>query len=159
MSNPTHIIVTRCKFSDDRLFEKYFEVMKNTYIPSIKSQINKNFTIALIVNPKHFEMIKQEIGSDFKVLPFENARGDYQEYVIKHNITIQTRHDCDDIMSPDYVNHIHKLYNEFKIKYDDFILNFQPIKIDLNNGYEYTHSRDYSKVCSMFSTLIQNKVK
>jgi hypothetical protein len=159
MSNPTHIIVTRCKFSNDELFQKYFEVMKNTYIPSIKSQIDKNFSIALIVNPKHFEIIKNEFDSNIELIPFYDTKKDYRDYVIQNNITIQTRHDCDDIMSPEYISTIHNLYELNKKKYNDFILNFQPTKLDLNTGNEYTHSRDYSRVCSMFSTLIQNEVK
>ena len=62
-------------------------------------------------------------------------------------------------MSPDYIEYIHKLYNDNKNKYDDFILNFHPTKLMVKTGEEYTHGRDYSKVCSMFSTLIQKNVK
>ena len=56
-----HVIVTRCKFGKDEEFQKYFEVMKKTYIPSINSQTNKNFFISLCVNPKHFDLIRKEI--------------------------------------------------------------------------------------------------
>jgi hypothetical protein len=58
-----HVLITRCKFDDDELFQKYFSVMKKTYIPSINSQTDKNFSIALIVNPKHFELIRKEINN------------------------------------------------------------------------------------------------
>ena len=158
MSNIKHIIITRCKFNDDELFEKYFDVMKRTYIPSINAQTNKNFTIALIINQKHLEKVKNKINPKINVVSFNNAKEDYREYVIKNNITIQTRHDCDDIMEPNYIDYIQTLYLENKNNHDDFILNFHPTKLDLTSGNEYTHSRDYSKVCSMFSTLIQNKV-
>lgn len=154
--------------------------MKKTYIPSIKSQTDKNFSIALIVNPKHFDIIRNEFNDDIEIvkftdnnedykdldirekiniIPFSDTKKDYREYVIKNNITIQTRHDCDDIMNPNYIEYIHRLYNENKDKYDDFILNFHPTKLVIDTGKEYTHGRDYSKVCSMFSTLIQKKVK
>jgi hypothetical protein len=175
-----HIIVTRCKFGNDESFQKYFQVMKKTYIPSINSQTNKNFSIALIVNPKHYDLIRNEINKDIEIvkftsqneeykdleirqkidlIPFSDTKKDYRDYVIKNNITIQTRHDCDDIMLPNYVNKIQKLYSENKNKHDDFILNFHPTKLIVESGKEYTHSRDYSRVCSMFSTLVQKKVK
>jgi len=160
-----HIIVTRCKFGNDEAFQNYFKVMKKTYIPSINSQTDKNFSIALIVNPKHFDLIRDEINKDIEIsqkidlIPFLDTKKDYRDYVIKNNITIQTRHDCDDIMNPNYIETIHRLYNENKNNYDDFILNFHPTKLIVDSGKEYTHSRDYSKVCSMFSTLIQKNVK
>jgi hypothetical protein len=175
-----HIIVTRCKFKNDELFLKYFEVMKKTYIPSINNQTDKNFSIALICNQKHFDTIIKEFNKKIKVIPFIDNQEDYEDYefgkgvpiiqltdskkdyknfVVENNITIQTRHDCDDIMMPNYIKHIHNLYDKNKEKYDDFILNFQPTKYDVITKQEFQHSRDYSKVCSMFSTLIQKKVK
>jgi hypothetical protein len=154
-----HVIVTRCKFSKDEDFQKYFEVMKKTYIPSINSQTDKNFSIALIVNPKHYDLIRNEINTDIEIVPLSNTKGDYKEYVVNNTITIQTRHDCDDVMVPNYIEHIHNLYNQNKNNFDDFILNFHPTKLVVETGKEYTHGRDYSKVCSMFSTLIQKNVK
>ena len=61
-----HIIVTRCKFGKDEQFESYFNIMKKTYIPSINSQTDKNFSIALIVNPKHFDLIRNEINKNIE---------------------------------------------------------------------------------------------
>jgi hypothetical protein len=180
MNNYKHLILTRCKFSRNEIFQKYFDVMKKTYIPSINSQTDKNFSIALIVNPRHFDLIRDEINKDIEILkfsddnedysdpeilnkieliPFSDAKKDYKNYVVQNQITIQTRHDCDDLMLPNYIEQIHKLYEENKDKYDDFILNFHPTKLDFVSGKEYTHGRDYSRVCSMFSTLIQKNVK
>jgi hypothetical protein len=154
-----HVIVTRCKFGKDEDFQKYFEVMKKTYIPSINSQTDKNFSIALIVNPRHYDLIRDEINKDIEIIPLSDTKGDYKEYVANNAITIQTRHDCDDVMVPNYIEHIHNLYNQNKNNFDDFILNFHPTKLVVETGKEYTHGRDYSKVCSMFSTLIQKNVK
>ena len=159
MGRPKHIVITRCSFSDDTLFNQYFDAMKKMYIPSINSQTDKHFSIALIVNPKHYQLIRSEIKKRIDIIPFSDTKKDYKEYVVENNITIQTRHDCDDEMSPDYIEYIHKLYNDNKNKYDDFILNFHPTKLMVKTGEEYTHGRDYSKVCSMFSTLIQKNVK
>jgi len=154
-----HVIVTRCKFGKDEDFQKYFEVMKKTYIPSINSQTDKNFSIALIVNPKHYDLIRNEINKEIEIIPLSDIKGDYKEYVVNNTITIQTRHDCDDVMIPNYVEYIHTLYNQNKDKYEDFILNFHPTKLVVGTDKEYTHGRDYTKVCSMFSTLIQKNVK
>ena len=92
------------------------------------------------------------------MIRFDDQKKDYREYVIKHNITLQTRHDCDDIMNENYIEVIQNLYEKNKNKYEKFILNFHPTKYDFHSKKEYTHSRDYSKVCSMFSTLIQKEV-
>ncbi len=101
-----HIIVTRCKFGDDEKFQNYFEVMKKTYIPSINSQTDKNFTIGLIVNPKHYDLIRELITKDVEIIPFKDAKVDYMEYVIKNGFTLQTRHDCDDSIYITYMNRI-----------------------------------------------------
>ena len=99
--------------------------------------------------------MRDSIDKNIEILMFGDVKNDYREYVIKNNITIQTRHDCDDYMSPNYIKKIHDLYENNILKYDTFILNFHPYKHDSTTGKDYYHSRDYSKVCSMFSTLIQ----
>lgn len=153
-----HIIITRCKFDSDEKFGKYLDQIQNYYIPSINSQINKNFEIALVSNENHFKIIRNLIDKNINMIRFSDVKTDYRDYVIKNNVTIQTRHDCDDIMNDDYIQHIQKLYYENEKKYDKFILNFHPNKFVVNSKEEYKHQRDYRKVCSMFSTLIQKKV-
>jgi hypothetical protein len=134
-------------------------MMKKYYIPSINNQTNKNFKIALIANERHYELIRKEIDNKIEILRFGDQKEDYKDYVTKIPFTIQTRHDCDDYMSNTYVNKIQKLYESNKDKYETFILNFQPTKFIDSTQKEYTHSRDYSKACSMFSTLIQKNTK
>ena len=53
-----HIVITRINFDDNSLFQKYLEVMKETYVPSIKSQTNKNFEIAFIIKKEHIPILK-----------------------------------------------------------------------------------------------------
>lgn len=152
-----HVIVTRCKFDNELLFEKYFEMMKRYYVESINNQTNKNFMIALIANKNHFDIIRQVIDKKIEMVRFEDKIGDYNEFIKKFENTLQTRHDCDDIMSNNYIEKIQNLYGQNKNKFDKFILNFHPTKFVDSDQKEYTHSRDYSRVCSMFSTLIQKK--
>ena len=162
-----HIIITRCKFDDDSVFQKYFTIMQKTYIPSINAQTDKNFMIGLVVNEQHYDSIRKEIEPSIKIVPFYNEKmvsfymlptrgGGYKNYVISNNINIQTRHDCDDIMEKDYIKYIHQLYKENKNKYDDFILTFFPTKLDIVTSKEYEYT---DKNCTMFSTLIQKKVR
>jgi len=153
MSN--HLILTRCRFEDDVLFEHYFEIMKKIFIPSINSQKNKDFILFLTIYPKHFERVKKEFDKDVNINPVLNFSNDFRSYIKNNNIILQTRHDCDDYMSPDYISEIKRLYGMNIGKYNDFILNFHPTKIDFNTGDEFTHSGKYEKVPSMFSTLIQ----
>ena len=153
-----HILVTRCKFNDETLFQNYYRVMEQTYIPSLNKQKNKNFILGLVSNQHHFDLIRQKIDKNIEMIRFDDQKKDYREYVIKHNITLQTRHDCDDIMNENYIEVIQNLYEKNKNKYEKFILNFHQTKYDFHSKKEYTHSRDYSKVCSMFSTLIQKEV-
>ena len=153
-----HIVITRVNFSNDEKFNNYFEVMKKYYIPSLNSQTNKNFTLGLSVNPNHYQQIRDLIDRDIEIVMFNNVKEDYREYVINNNFNIQTRHDCDDYMDPDYINFIQKNIEERKSKINNMILTFQPTKLDYNTGKEYIHERDYSKVCSMFSTLYQENV-
>lgn len=152
-----HVIITRCKFENETLFEKYFEIMKKYYIKSINNQTNKNFTIALIANEDHFNKVRKLIDGKIEMIRFEDKNGDYNDFIKKIDNTLQTRHDCDDIMNNNYIEKIQNLYYQNKNKFDKFILNFHPTKFVDSEQKEYTHSRDYSKVCSMFSTLIQNK--
>lgn len=154
-----HIIITRCKFSKDEMFESYFKIMKKYYIPSVNNQTNKNFKIAMIINDRHYDRVRELIDKKIDVIQFLDPKKDFKEYVVKNKITLQTRHDCDDYMNEGYIDKIQREYENNKNKYDSFILNFQPTKIIHDQKKEYTHSRDYSKVCSMFSTLIQKDVK
>ena len=56
-----HLVITRCKFNDDQKFDNYFQMMKKYYFKSVNSQKNKNFTIVLICNPKHYDLIRNEV--------------------------------------------------------------------------------------------------
>jgi hypothetical protein len=154
-----HIIVTRCKFDCDETFKNYLPQIINYYVPTINSQKNKSFEIGLISHENHFNQIRCLVDKKINMIRFDDAKKDYKDYVVDNDITIQTRHDCDDFMNDNYIEHIQNLYEENKNIYDNFILNFHPNKLDIETNTEYVHPRDYSRVCSMFSTLIQRKVE
>ena len=81
-----HILVTRCKFDSDEKFGLYLDQIKNYYIPSINSQINKNFEIALVSNENHFKIIRNLIDKNINMIRFSDVKTDYRDYVIKNNI-------------------------------------------------------------------------
>lgn len=153
-----HIVLTRINFEDDELFKKYFEVMKNTYIPSIKSQRNKNFKIGFIIKDKHIQFLKPFFGDE--VLYFRST-SECSEYCSKNNFQIQTRHDCDDWMRVDYIDKIQKTFLENINKKDVFLIHSKVQKLNYHNGDLYRRGDiDYTnnKSISMFLTLCQKNV-
>lgn len=153
-----HIVITRVNFSDDSKFEKYFDVMKSIYIPSINSQTNKNFVLGLSVKPKHYPLIRELIDDKINIVQFNDVKDEFKKYVVENKFNLQTRHDCDDFMAPNYIEYLQKNSEEYSKKNSDFIITFQPTKLEYKTGKEYLHERDYSKVCSMFSSLYQKNV-
>lgn len=152
-----HIIFTNCNFDNDDLFYKYFEVMRKIYIPSVKSQICKDFLLFINVNPKkpeHFGVIQNEfadsnINYTLKMVGFKTR-------VIEDKYILQTRHDCDDYMSPTYVRDIQNLATEKFIDNEEFLIHAQPIKHEYNTNQYYHITPKYNeKHPSMFLTLCQ----
>lgn len=154
-----HIVITRVNFSNDDKFEQYFDVMKKVFIPSINSQTNKKFILGLSVNPKHYQLIRERVDKSIDIKQFKDNKDEYRDFVVKNEIQLQTRHDCDDYMSPTYIEYLQNQSYEYAKKNDDFIITFQPTKYEYITGEEFLHERDYSRVCSMFSTLYQKEVK
>ena len=153
-----HIIVTRCLFDNDELFNKYFKMMKLVYGPSINSQINNNFEIGFIISPKHSDKIS-ELKLNVPVVFFNNVKS-FKEYCFEKNIEIQTRHDCDDWMRNDYVEDIQKQFHINSKKYNSFLIQSQIYKHDIYSDKLYKPKSDYDdKNTSMFLSLCQKKLK
>lgn len=154
-----HIIYTRCNFNDTDLFYKYFEVMKKWFIPSVKDQTCKNFKLFIYVNkniPEHSNVIKKEFeGSD---VDYILEMPGFKTKLIEDKYLLQTRHDCDDYMAPNYVQKLQEMYKEHIDAHNEFLIHAQPTKLDFNTGEEYM-GRIYSdKSTSMFLTLCQREV-
>jgi glycosyltransferase involved in cell wall biosynthesis len=152
-----HVVVTRINFDDDDLFHQYFTVMKQTYIPSIKSQTNKNFEIYFIINKKHIPHLQEFFSDNVR---YFNSFQEVKDYCYSNNIEIQTRHDCDDWMRDDYINKIQELCLEQGKIHDKLIIHSKVEKLNINTGEIYRHGLDYSRgtYTSMFLTLFQKKV-
>lgn len=134
---------------------KYIDVCKNILIPSLKSQTNKNFIWGLLILDEDINFVKAEL--DFEFTPFKSIQI-FKEYCVNNNIFIQTRHDIDDWMSKDYVETIQKIYIENIFKYDNFLIQSQPLKLIYETGDE-THIGEYTNTRnSMHLTLCQKKI-
>jgi hypothetical protein len=151
-----HLILTRAKVDDKELLEKYLIVCQNILIPALQKQKNKNFVWGMLIKPEHHEYLVEKLKYPFYAF---FSKDEFINYIKDNNVEIQTRHDIDDWMSEDYVDKIQKEYEKNKNKYDKFLIQFQPLKMnyhtrELNAIQIYTETRT-----SMFLTLCQNKVE
>lgn len=151
-----HWIYTRCAFEDDALFYKYFAVMKTIFIPAIKSQSCKNFYLFIHVNkknPHHSSLINQEFNNSGINYIFDIPN--FKQAMLYEPYSIQTRHDCDDYMAPNYIKDIQNLAAENFLQFDEFLIHAQPVKHKYNTDEYYLPAKYSQKNPSMFLTLCQ----
>lgn len=148
-----HIVFTRINFDDKELMSKYVKISKEVLIPTLKSQTCKNFTLLILCKPEDEEYLRKEL--DF---PFVRIGGNFVEYVIKNEINIQTRHDCDDWMAPNYIELIQNTYKENIDKKDKFLVQSQPLRLDYNTKKTIQIKKYHEKRCSMHLSLCQKNV-
>lgn len=155
-----HIIVTRASFDSDELLEKYLVVMNNLYIPCLARQTCKNFDVCIIVKEKHKSIVEEEFKKyNFNlIMVIGNARS-YDKWVSQKHYDIQTRHDCDDWMSDDYIERIQQVYIENIKKFDTFLIQAQPVKMDYSTNIMYRMSPYSNTRTSMFLSLCQRECK
>lgn len=150
-----HSIITRINFTDISLLGEYLKITKEVLIPALKSQTVKDFEWIVLTNAETLDLLKSELDYPFTPI-FSNPQ--CYSYLIENNINIQTRHDCDDYMSPKYVEEIQKRYRENYKKHEIFLIQAQPTQLLYHTGEElqlrpYTNQR-----CSMFLSLCQAHV-
>jgi hypothetical protein len=128
--------------------------MRRIYIPSVANQTNKNFKVNISVSSMHADLIFSEFEKN-KIPYIKSCTPDVAEEI---NLNIQTRHDCDDYMAPDYVQRIQEVYSENEDKYEHFVMHAIPTKywVEVNREYEiYTGYHD--RRVSMFASVCQKK--
>lgn len=151
-----HLIASRISFKDDLLFEKYLVMIREVFIPSLKSQTCKNFDVCIIVNERHKEILENEFSNHgWKLLIVVGTIRTYNEKILSENYEIQTRHDCDDWMDPSYVEKIQEAYEKNKNRFEEFLISAQPTKLDYATKNEYHMAPYSSKRTSMFLSLCQ----
>ena len=147
-----HAIVTRARFKDKNLRNKYYKISKEILIPSLKNQVEKNFTWVLFILKEDVNYTRDFFEIDF--VPVFNI-DHFTECMQKHKFKIQTRHDIDDWMSPWYVKEIHKIYKQNYSNFDKFIIHAQPTKYLYHAKQENIMGQYHDERTSMFTTLCQ----
>jgi hypothetical protein len=155
-----HIVVTRASFEEYALFEEYLPVIKNLYIPCILGQTSKNFDLCLIVNKQHVELIEKEFkdAGIYPIMLVGNVSS-YNKWILENPYDIQTRHDCDDWMSPIYIETIQSEYHKNITQFEEFLIQAQPVKMSYETGYEYRMNPYTQSRTSMFLSLCQKECK
>jgi len=142
------------RFTDRSLLDDYLKITKAVLIPSLKSQINQNFKWIVIINPDDEFYLKKELDYPFK--PVYGSL-DLKDCISKNPAEIQTRHDCDDWMSPEYVQKIQSTYLENIEKNKSLIIHAQPRLLIYQTGTE-SKFREYNDYrCSPFASLCQKE--
>jgi hypothetical protein len=150
-----HLIFTRIKFDDKELMEKYITITKSILVPSLKSQTCKNFTWVLMIRPEDEKRLTKELDYPFK--PVYSIE-EFIDYSIDNNFEIQTRHDCDDFMSANYIEILQKLYNENKDKFECTLIHCQPTQLIYQTGEIKMLGKYHDKRTSMHLTICQKNV-
>jgi len=151
-----HSIITRINFTDLTLLDHYLEITKNVLVPALKSQTNNNFDLVVITNPEIVDLLRSELDYPFTAV---YGNGQCFSYLLDNEINIQTRHDCDDYMSPTYVQKIQETYLSNYKRYDKFIVQAQPTQLLYQTGEEIELKPYSNQRCSMFLSLCQEKVE
>lgn len=151
-----HMVLIKMGFIDKDLFKKYLNISKEILAPSLKSQINKNFEIGCIIKKEDISFVKELLDVDF--INFSCFKDGF-DYMKENNINIQTRHDMDDYMSPEYIQKIQEEYQKNIDLYDNFLIQAQPVKMMYETKKEFKMMQYNDKMNSMFLSLCQKDVK
>lgn len=150
-----HAVLTRINFDDKSLMEKYLKVSEKYFIPSLKSQTDQNFKLFVMCKGEDFEYLKKRLGYDFIRI---SGSVNFFDYCKENGFNIQTRHDCDDWMSPNYIEMIHKAYKDNIDKHDKFLVQSQPLRQMHPSGNISNIHKYHDRKCSMHLSLCQKIV-
>lgn len=151
-----HAIFSLARFKDKDLFKIYLDVSREMLVPNLRNQTEKNFEWVIMVLQEDVSFVKDYLNMKFT--PVFN-KPDFIDYMQKQKFDIQTRHDIDDWMSPKYVEAIQRIYRENIDKYDKFLIQSQPRKLDYHTGRETPMGRYHHMKTSMFLSLCQREPK
>jgi hypothetical protein len=132
-----HCVYVRMDYKDDVAFLERFALMQQTCTPALLWQ-EAPFDVQVKVScTAHARIIK-------KMTLFTPV------FEWNHNYDIRTRHDCDDISLPGYIQRIQQEYDG-----TSKIVTFQNKKVDWTTGKTYINAVQYGeKKASMFSSIL-----
>ena len=146
-----HAIISRCRFANRELMDKYLEVSWKYLIPQLYNQ-TKSFDWFIIGNIKDWDYIRRQLKYPFEMIQGKN---EFAERMKDYNI--QTRHDIDDWMSENYIEMIQALYKQVVGSLNKFVIHAQPVQLNILTNREYEMRKYRCNNTSMFVSLCQRK--
>ena len=146
-----HAVISRCRFKNRELMDKYLAVSKEYLVPQLQKQ-KAEFDWFIMGDPGSREYIASRLKYKFEIIQ------DKEELCrIMWCYNIQTRHDIDDWMSDSYIAQIQEMYNSLSTKLDRFVIHAQPVQLNILNNREYEMRQYRSNNTSMFVSLCQKE--
>lgn len=146
-----HIIITRMYYDDKAMFDERVAIMKKTLIPSLQKQ--QTPFIFCILGDNYIDTLKL----DFPFITFQTNE-EMLDYCKEERITIQTRHDSDDMMTESFTAFIQNVNKSFQGD-DDLLLSFNAQHYDIEKQELIDKfTTYYGTNTSMFLTLINRKI-
>jgi len=149
-----HAIISRCRFANRDLMNKYLAVSEKYLVPQLQVQTNQDFDWFIIGNKTDENYLKSKLDYPFEIIQDQD---EFTERMKDYNI--QTRHDIDDWMSKDYVSMIQTLYTQVIGSHERFIIHAQPVQLNIITNREYEMRQYRSNNTSMFVSLCQKEMK
>lgn len=153
-----HIILTRIRFDDRKLMDRYLKVTRGVLVPALMAQTCKDFEWIIMCNDSDHQYLRSQIAHDF--IPVKDHQ-QFLDFASGMNSLIQTRHDCDDWMSPTYIETIQRCARRLLKDHADkdrFLIQSQPVKEDIRTGKITKLSKYTDRRTSMHLTLVQRKL-
>ncbi len=150
------LAVTRFWYKDREEALERIKMTREITIPCMKAQTHKDLGWAFIVNPRDKDLFEDiEIHGKKAILFF--TLEEFHDYVVKHQVQVQTRLDSDDWIAPNYFKAIARALRKYKKR--PIVVHFKVLKWEYPNGRIYERKKQYKKtLTSMFLTLAQDKV-
>ena len=150
-----HILVTRCSFQDKDLLRRYLGISRQIMVPALNAQTVRAFTWVIICKSEDRDLLAREL--DYPFHPVAN-RKEFIDYAVKTDARIQTRHDIDDYLAPAYIETIRNTARKLldgHPQLDRFLIQSQPLRLDLTTGQESTIKLYTDVRTSMHLSLVQ----
>lgn len=151
-----HGVLIRFNYPEGDEFDNRLRMFQNIVVPAFQNQTDKEFELVILCNPVH-TLLFQAMG--LVAVPAANGHTGYVTFQPVNgqlsggynfkNYEIQTRHDCDDLPGPGYIQRIKAECTGEAVK----LLSFVPFKYDMRTGKFYGSAQRFEQQASMFLTL------
>jgi len=144
-----HAVISRCRFANRKLMDKYLAVSAEYLVPQLQKQ-KAPFDWFIISNKADGPHITKYLGCEFRMI---QNREELAKIMVGYNI--QTRHDIDDWMSENYIEMIQALYKQVIGSLNRFVIHAQPVQLNILTNREYEMRKYRCNNTSMFVSLCQ----